>query len=121
MRFLPRHVHALMDYPAYIGMILFPILLGLGSSHPMAFLLPLVLGVAGLVMTALTDHETGLVAVISFSVHKRIEAIAALGLIVAAIGYGFTGIDLFMAVGLGAVLFGCAILDRPAPALMPAE
>lgn len=121
MRILPRHVHALLDYPAYVGMIVLPILLGLGSSHPMAFLLPLVLGVAGLVMTALTDHETGLVAVIPFAVHQRIEAIAALGLIVAAIGYGFNGIDLYVATGLGVVLFGCAILNRPAPVLTPAE
>ena len=87
----------------------------------MAFLLPLVLGVAGLVMTALTDHETGLVAVIPFAVHQKIELVAALGLIAAALVYRFNGMDLLVATGLGAVLLGCAILNRPAPALVPAE
>lgn len=121
MRILPRRLHAFMDYPFYLAMAMLPIVLGLGNSHPMAFVLPLTLGVAGLVMTALTDHETGLVAVIPFHVHHWLEAVAGLVLMSAAFVYGFVGVDLVAAISMGFVLLGCATLNRPAPSLVPAE
>ena len=114
-------LHACFDYPFYLSLAVLPFLLGLGMSHPMAFVLPLVIGVAGLMMTALTDHRAGLVGVIPFRTHLFLDAAAGLGLIAGALSYGFAGLDLVVALAAGGMNLVLALAHRPDERVIPAE
>src|SRR5215467_6506768 len=62
-RFITKSIHAyVIDYPFAIVLIAAPFVLKLGQSEPVAMWLSVVVGVAALLLPALTDHPTGLVA-----------------------------------------------------------
>ena len=66
-RFITRSVHAyLIDYPVAIVFLAAPFVLKLGQSGPVAIWLSVVVGVAALLLPALTDHPTGLVRIIPY-------------------------------------------------------
>ena len=63
-RFITKSIHAyLIDYPFAIVLIAAPFVLKLGQSEPVAMWLSVVVGVAALLLAALTDHPTGLVRI----------------------------------------------------------
>jgi len=55
-----------IDYPVAIVLIAAPFVLKLGQSGPAAMWLSVVVGVAALLLAALTDHPTGLVRIIPY-------------------------------------------------------
>src|SRR5215468_951896 len=64
-RFITKSIHAyVIDYPFAIVLIAAPFVLKLGQSEPVAMWLSVVVGVAALLLPALTDHPTGLVRII---------------------------------------------------------
>ena len=93
IRFVTQKIHALIDYPVAIALMAMPFVLGLGSSSPLAFWLSFTTGVAALVLTLLTDHETGVVRVLPYSVHLAVDFAVGITFAVAPIALGFTGID----------------------------
>ncbi len=93
IRFVTRKIHALIDYPVAIALMAMPFVLGLGSSSPLAFWLSFTTGVAALLLTLLTDHETGVVRVLPYSVHLAVDFAVGITFAVAPIALGFTGID----------------------------
>src|SRR5215467_6091159 len=69
-RFVTKSIHAyLIDYPVAIVLIAAPFVLNLGQSGPVAMWLSVVVGVAALLLPALTDHPTGLVRIIPYWLH----------------------------------------------------
>ena len=59
-RFITKSIHAyLIDYPVAIVLIAAPFALKLGQSGPVAMWLSVVVGVAALLLAALTDHPPG--------------------------------------------------------------
>src|SRR5262249_51216439 len=59
-RFITKSIHAyVIDYPFAIVLIAAPFVLKLGQSEPVAMWLSVVVGVAALLLPALTDHPSG--------------------------------------------------------------
>lgn len=92
-RFVTKTIHAYLDYPVAAALIALPFLLGLGSSHPMALWLSVATGVAALLLTVLTDHATGLVRVVPYSVHLAVDFLVGVVFAIAPLVLGFSGID----------------------------
>jgi len=93
MKFITKKIHALLDYPVAISLIAAPTLLGLGASHPLAFWLATITGVAALVLTLLTDHQLGVWRVLPYSFHLLVDAIVGVTFLVAPLVFSFSGID----------------------------
>ena len=92
-RFITKTIHAYLDYPVALGLMIMPFLLGLGQSHPLAFGLSVATGVAALILTALTDHHLGVVKVLPYKLHLSIDFLVGLVFIAAPFVLGFTGLD----------------------------
>jgi len=93
IRFVTKTIHAYLDYPVAIGLIALPMLLALGQSNPLAFWLSVVTGIAALILTFLTDHETGLIRVLPYSFHLIVDFAVGVVFLAAPFLLGFNGID----------------------------
>lgn len=114
-RFVTRKLHAYIDYPVAFGLIAMPFLLGLGSSHPFAFTLSVLTGVAALALTVLTDHETGLVKILPYSLHLAVDGAVGVVFVAAPFLLGFAGLDAAYYWIIGATVLAVVGLHRPAP------
>ena len=93
LRFVNRQVHACIDYPVDISLMVMPFLLNLGSSNPVAKWLSVATGVAALILTLLTDHETGVIKVLPYSFHVAVDRLVGMTFVVAPFVLGFSGLD----------------------------
>jgi len=73
-RFITKTIHSYLDYPVAAGLLVMPVLFGLGASSPMAFWLSVVAGIAALVLTLLTDHDTGVFPIFPYLLHLIVDA-----------------------------------------------
>lgn len=92
-RVVSRRVHAYLDYPISIALIVLPLLLGLGSSSALAFWIAFGAGLASFSLTLMTDHETGLFRLLPYSLHLIADFVIGVVLAVAPFVFGFTGLD----------------------------
>ncbi|MEO0823642.1 MAG: hypothetical protein AAF074_24905 [Pseudomonadota bacterium] len=113
VKFLNKTIHAYLDYPVAIGLILLPFVLGLGSTGTEAVTLSVATGVAAFVLTLLTDHHLGVWRVIPFSLHEAVDGIVAIVFIAAPFVLGLSGLDAayFWVLGLTVVAV-LALTDR---------
>lgn len=95
MRFITKRIHAFLDYPVAIALIVLPFLLGLGESNPLALQLSVVTGIAAFILTLLTDHHLGAVRVISYKIHLIVDFLVAVVFILAPFVFSFEGIDAY--------------------------
>ena len=95
MKFITKKIHSYLDYPVAISLIALPFLLGLGESNPIAFYLSVVVGIAALILTILTDHQTGLFPVISYRLHLLVDGAVAILFVLAPFIFSFEGIDAY--------------------------
>ena len=93
IRFVTKTIHAYLDYPVALGLIGLPVVLNLGQSNPLAFWLSVVTGVAALILTMLTDHETGLIRVVPYSFHLIVDFAVGVVFLAAPFALGFKGVD----------------------------
>lgn len=93
MKFVTKKIHAYLDYPVAIALIVLPFILGLGASNPIAFQLSVATGIAALILTILTDHQTGIFKVISYKLHLAVDLLVAIVFIIAPFILGFEGLD----------------------------
>lgn len=116
-RFITKTIHAFLDYPVALALMVLPFLLGLGSSHALALWLAVGTGVAAFVLTLLTDHKLGVFRVLPYSVHLAVDGLVGIVFVLAPSILGFTGIDsLFYWVNGTAVLMVVG-LHKPEPAV----
>lgn len=94
MKFITKKIHAFIDYPVALALIILPFLLHLGSSNPIAFYLSVVTGIAALLLTLITDHETGVFKIVSYKIHLMVDFAVGLTFVIAPFLLGFQGIDL---------------------------
>ena len=111
-RFVTRKMHALIDYPVALGLITMPFVLGIGMDNATAFALSVATGLAALMLTALTDHETGLLPVLPYWVHLAVDAIVGGVFVVAPFVFGFTGLDALYYWGIGGTVLTVGNLHR---------
>ena len=121
LRFVTRQVHAYIDYPVAISLMAMPFLLNLGSSHPLAKWLSVAIGVAALVLTLLTDHETGVVKVLPYGFHVAVDRIVGITFVAAPFVLGFSGLDAGYYWANGEAVLGVTfLLNAPAAKATPA-
>ena len=92
-RFVTKTMHAYLDYPVALSLMILPFVLQLGSSSPLALWLAVVAGAAALVLTLFTDHQFGLVRVIPYKAHVAVDFLVGVTFLLAPFLLGFVGID----------------------------
>jgi hypothetical protein len=92
-RFVTKTMHAFLDYPVALSLIILPFALGLGGSHPLALWLAVATGVAAFILTVFTDHKLGLVRIIPYKIHVAVDFLVGLAFLLAPLVFGFSGID----------------------------
>ncbi|MFT7059761.1 MAG: hypothetical protein ACJASV_002273 [Pseudorhodobacter sp.] len=111
-RFMNKTIHAYLDYPVALGLIIMPIILGLGAVHPLAFWLSVVTGLAALVLTIFTDHHLGVIRILPYKLHLMVDFMVGLAFVAAPFVLGFTGMEAGYYWGLGAIVLLVVALDN---------
>lgn len=105
IRFLTPKLHGLVDYAAAAGLIVFPFILGIGASSPIAFWLSVAAGIAVICYSMLTGYTYSAAPVVPFKVHLAIDFVAAAAFAIAPFVLGFTGLDAMYYWVLSAAVF----------------
>jgi uncharacterized membrane protein len=91
-----------------------PFVLKLGQSSPIAMWLSVATGVAALVLPMITNHQTGLIKLIPYSMHLWVDRAVGVVFIIAPFVFNFTGLDALYYWVLGAaVILTTSILNAP--------
>lgn len=113
IRFVTQKIHAMIDYPVAITLIAAPFLLGIGQSNPIALWLSVGTGIAALVLTLLTNHETGVVRVLPYSLHLLVDFTVGVVFTIAPFVLGFSGIDALYYLANGVAVLAVVSLHKP--------
>ncbi len=113
MKFVTKRIHAFLDYPVAIALIVLPFALGLGSSNPIALYLSVATGIAAFLLTLLTDHHLGAFRVISYKMHLIVDFLVAVVFILAPFIFSFEGIDAYYYWINGAAVLTVVSLHKP--------
>ncbi len=113
MKFITKRIHAFLDYPVAIALIVLPFALGLGSSNPIALQLSVATGIAAFLLTLLTDHHLGAFRVISYKMHLIVDFVVAIVFILAPFIFSFEGIDAYYYWINGAAVLSVVSLHKP--------
>lgn len=95
MKFVTKRIHAFLDYPVALTLIILPFLLGLGDSNPLALYLSVAVGIAAFLLTLLTDHHLGVFRVIPYKIHLLVDFVVAIVFIAAPFVFGFERVDAY--------------------------
>jgi len=120
MRFMTQKFHAYIDYPVALGLIAMPFILGLGATNPIAMWLSVVTGVAALILTFLTNHETGVIKVLPYKLHLAVDFMVGAAFVVAPFVLGFAGLDKAYYLVLGITVLIVVSLHKPETMAIPA-
>src|ERR1700750_1617658 len=102
-RFITKSIHAyLIDYPVAIVLIAAPFVLKLGESGPAAMWLSVVVGVAGLLLAAMTDHPTVPVRIIPYWLPLWVDRAVGVLFVIAPLAFEFAGLAAWYYWGLAA-------------------
>lgn len=113
-RFITSTIHAYIDYPVAISLMATPFLLGLGAVNPLALWLSVATGVAALLLTLATDHDTGVLRILPYSVHLAVDRLVGLVFMAAPFVLGLAGLDAwYYWLNGAAVLLVTFVLNAP--------
>jgi len=113
MRFVTKTMHAYLDYPVALILMVAPFLLRLGNSHPLALWLAVSTGAAAFLLTLFTDHKLGVFRVLPYSVHLGVDFLVGVVFLLAPIVFGFTGLDALFYWANGAAVLTVVGLQKP--------
>lgn len=112
-RFITKTIHAYLDYPVALVLIVMPFLFGLGEVNVLALWLSVGTGVAAFVLTVLTDHHLGLVRILPYSLHLAVDGAVGVVFVVAPFVLGFSGLELWYYLALGLTVLVVVSLHKP--------
>ena len=115
-RFVTKTMHAFLDYPVALSLMVLPFLLQLGGSHPLALWLAVGTGVAAFILTLLTDHKLGVFRVLPYSVHLAVDFLVGVVFVLAPFVLGFGGLDSWYYWANGGAVLLVVGLHKPEPA-----
>jgi len=95
MRFITKKIHAYLDYPVAVTLIVLPFVLGLGNSNPLALQLSVGTGIAAFILTLLTDHQLGVYRIIPYKVHLAIDTLVGIVFVIVPFMFSFRGADAY--------------------------
>ena len=113
LRFVTKHIHAYLDYPVALSLMVLPFLLSLGKSNPLALWLSVVIGVAAFALTIFTDHHLGVFRVLPYSFHLAVDLAVGIIFLLAPSILGFTGVDAMYYWVNGATVVTVIALHKP--------
>jgi hypothetical protein len=113
MKFITKTIHAYLDYPVAFSLMALPFVLALGQSHPAAKWLGVGTGIAAFVLTLLTDHKTGVIRVVPYSVHLAVDFLVGVIFVFAPFVLGFSGIDAWFYWANGGAVLAVVGLHQP--------
>jgi len=113
LRFVTKSIHAYLDYPVALALMIMPFMLNLGAVHPMAFWLSFVTGVAAFVLTLLTDHHLGVVRILPYSLHLTVDFLVGIVFSVAPFIFGFSGLEAVFYWVNGVAVLTVVLLHKP--------
>lgn len=93
MKFVTKQMHAYLDYPVAISLMVVPFVLGLGSSNILALYLSMAVGVAAFLLTLLTDHHLGVIRVIPYNIHLLVDGLVGVIFLATPFVFSFQGLD----------------------------
>ncbi|MGU3404800.1 MULTISPECIES: SPW repeat domain-containing protein [unclassified Methylobacterium] len=113
-RFVTKAIHAYLDYPVALSLMITPFILGLGKSDPLALWLSVATGVAAFALTFLTDHKTGVIRVLPYRLHVAVDRLVGITFIIAPFVLGFESLDaIYYWANGAAVLLVTFVLNAP--------
>lgn len=112
-RFVTKDIHAFLDYPVAIGLMLMPFILPLGASGPLAISLSVATGIAAFMLTLLTDHQLGLLRILPYRVHLTVDFLVGLVFLAAPLMLGFSGLDAAYYIVIGLTVLAVVGLHKP--------
>lgn len=116
---ISQKFHAFIDYPVALGLIVLPFLFGFTG---LAFALSIATGIAAFLLTALTDHETGIIRVLPYKLHLAVDGLVGATFVAAPFVLGLQGLEMAYFLVLGATVLVVVGTHKPAPdTLVPAE
>ena len=95
MRFITKKIHAYLDYPVAVALIVLPFVLGSGNSNPLALQLSIGTGVLAFTLTLLTDHQLGAYRIIPYKGHLAVDALVGIVFVIAPFIFSFQGVDAY--------------------------
>ena len=113
IKFVTKQMHAFLDYPVALSLMVLPFALQLGSSSPLALWLAVSVGVAAFLLTVFTDHQLGIVRVLPYSAHLAVDLAVGLMFVAAPTIFGFAGIDAWFYWVNGAAVLTVVSLHKP--------
>ncbi|WP_317054747.1 hypothetical protein [Roseovarius rhodophyticola] len=119
-RFITKTIHAYLDYPVALGLLVMPFLFGLGAENPLAMWLSVATGAAALVLTILTDHHLGLFRVLPYWLHLAVDGAVGAVFVAAPFVLGFVGLDFWYYFALGATVLMVVGLHKTEEEMAPA-
>lgn len=117
MGFVTKKMHAYLDYPVAVALIVLPFVLGLGSSDPLALQLSVITGIAAFMLTIFTDHQLGLYRIISYKGHLIVDALVGIVFVLAPFAFAFEGLDAYFYWINGAAVLTVVSLHKPEMAI----
>ena len=93
-RFITKSIHAYwIDYPVAVLLMIAPFVLGLGQTNSVAFSLSIIVGVAALLLAAITDHATGIIRIIPYWLHLWVDRAVGVVFVFAPLRFQFSSLD----------------------------
>lgn len=114
-RFITKEIHAYLDYPVAISLMVMPFVLGLGTTNPLAFVLSFTTGIAAFVLTVLTDHHLGVFKVLPYKLHLTVDGLVGATFVAAPLLLGFVGIEFWYYVVFGVTVLLVVSLHKSEP------
>ncbi len=112
-RFVTKQIHAYLDYPVAIALMVLPFLLGLGASNPLALVIAPVVGITAFLLTVFTDHQLGIVRVLPYRFHLAVDLAVGVVFLILPFALGFSGLDAAFYWINGAAVVAVIALSKP--------
>jgi hypothetical protein len=114
MRFIPTRIHGLIDYATGILLIAAPYLFGFANGGAAQWV-AMILGIAILLMSLLTDYELSLSRLIPLPAHLAVDAAGGLLLLASPWLFGFADQVMWPHVIIGIMEIGVALMTKTTP------
>ncbi|CAM1345173.1 SPW repeat domain-containing protein [Tenacibaculum amylolyticum] len=95
MKFVTKRIHAFLDYPVAIALMVLPFVIGLGKTNSLALWFSVITGIAAFILTLLTNHHLGLLKVLPYKFHLTVDFIVGLTFILLPFVFSFHGLDAY--------------------------
>ena len=114
MRFIPTRIHGMADYGTGLLLLVAPYLLGFANGGAAQYI-PMLLGVAIIGMSLITDYELSISRIIPMPVHLGIDVAGGLLLAASPWLFGFADQVAWPHVIVGLLEVGAGLMTRTHP------